>query len=104
MSPVLSGRIKVSTLMEALQPGKTALCMSCGFYMSHTIIESIDSIYRDGTETQYMIIKKNLSKSQSNELTRFITTYHSSSSIFMANKIHSGTKNIAKEPNQKVTK
>ena len=71
--------------------------------MSHTMIESVDSICRDSTETQYMVIK-NLSKSQSNKLTRFITMYHSSSSIFIANKIHSGTKYIAKEPYQKVTK
>jgi len=46
-----------------------------------------------------MLIQKNLSKSQK-QLTYKLTTYHSSSSVFMMNN----TPSIAKVPNQKVSR
>jgi len=65
------------------------------------IIESIDSICRDSVDTQYMLIQK---KSLKISKTGFITMYHSSSSAFMTSNTPSGTKNIAKVLNQKVTR
>ena len=53
-------------------------------YGTYIITESVDSVCRDTTYTQYMPIQKNLSKSQ--KWYTYITTYRSSSSVFMTNK------------------
>ena len=60
------------------------------------ITESVDSVCRDTTYTQYMLIQKNLSKSQKRA---FITTYRSSSGVFMTNK----TPRIAKNRRESTT-
>ena len=60
------------------------------------ITESVDSVCRDTTYTQYMLIQKNLSKSQKQHT---ITTCRSSSSVFMTNK----TPRVAKNRRESTT-
>jgi len=70
------------------------------------LTESVDSIIlcRDSVDMQYMITKKNFIKLVN--LWAFITTYHSSSSIFMMNNTPTGVKKHHKstKPLQKVAR
>jgi len=77
----------------------------------HSLIESVDSICKDSAGMQYIIIQKEVSKSQKRlttslysniPLQAFIAMYHPSSSVFMINNMPSGAKSIAKVLNQKV--
>ena len=64
------------------------------------ITESVDSVCRDTTYTQYMPIQKNLPKSQKRyTYYEFITTYRSSLSVFMTNK----TPRIVKNRRERTT-
>jgi len=70
-----------------------------GYYQTYTakhanIIESVDSICRDSADTQYMLITSKflkISKTAAN-LLAVITTYRSSSSVFMTSNTPSGAK------------
>ena len=62
-----------------------------------SIIDSVESICRDTTYTQYMPIQKNLSKSQKRYT--YKPLYRSSSSVFMTNK----TPRIAKTRRESTT-
>ena len=64
------------------------------------ITESVDSVRRDTTYTQYIPIqKKSPQISETVHLLRFITTYRSSLSVFMTNK----TPHIAKNRRERTT-
>ena len=54
------------------------------------IIESVDSICRDSTDTQYMLIQ--IFQNLQNSLQAVITPYRLTSSVFMTKNAPSGTK------------
>jgi len=52
----------------------------CTYVLNSVVIESVDSIRRDGTDMQYMIIQLKITEALN--LGAFTTMYYSSSSIY----------------------
>ena len=50
--------------LKGLGRGGVGSIVNCSDYVNMLITESVDSVCRDTTYTQYMLIQKNLSKSQ----------------------------------------
>ena len=70
-----------------------------------SITESVDSIYRDSADTQYMLIQTNFSKSPKQLTYKPLLHPTVHLRVFSCLKTHSvSLKSIAKVPNQKVTR
>ena len=79
-----------ASLREAWECGN-----NIGTALGQVITESVDSVCRDTTYTQYNYAntKESLQISETVHLSAFITTYRSSSSVFMTNKTPRVAKN-----------